>query len=281
MIRASLWVKSTRVGELLGDVVGCFRGNQGLVGHWHGMAMFMNNPVAADDPRLAIAYDNYRRNLTDICRTAPSGAAVVLSTVAVNLRDFPPLASLHRSDLAAQDLAQWVSLYKTGRELQADNRWPEALQQYEAAAKIDDRFAELQFHIGECLLKTGRAAEAGSDSKWPATWMCCGSGPIPASMPSSARWPASRSGRRPLGRCRKCVRSAGRRYTSKSEGDLFYEHVHLTFDGNYLLARAVFDEACAALPQLAGRENHRRHPLAAALRGVAGADTMGRVPVSG
>ena len=32
---------------------------------------------------------------------------------------------------------------------------------------------------------------------------------------------------------------------------LFYEHVHFTFDGNYLLARAVLDEVEAALPQLA------------------------------
>jgi tetratricopeptide (TPR) repeat protein len=30
--------------------------------------------------------------------------------------------------------------------------------------------------------------------------------------------------------------------------DLFYEHVHLTFDGNYLLARAVLDRVAEALP---------------------------------
>ena len=34
--------------------------------------------------------------------------------------------------------------------------------------------------------------------------------------------------------------------------DLFYEHVHLTFDGNYLLARSVVDQVCQALPHLAG-----------------------------
>ena len=133
MIRTSLWVKSTRVGELLGDIVGCFRGDQGSPGHWRGMEMFMKNPVAADDPRMTAVYDNYRRNLTDICGVARrERAAVVLSTVAVNLRDFPPLASLHRSDLAAEDLGKWESIYKTGGELQASNRWPEALGQYEA-----------------------------------------------------------------------------------------------------------------------------------------------------
>ena len=79
----------------------------------------------------------------------------------MNLKDFPPLASLHRGDLAAEDLAKWESIYKAGGELEAGKHWPEALVQYEAAAKIDDRFAELQFHIGECLTQTGRTAEAG------------------------------------------------------------------------------------------------------------------------
>ncbi len=168
MIRTSLWVKSTRVGELLGDVVGYFRGDQGPVGHWRGLAMFMNNQVAADDPRLAAVYDNYRRNLTEICGIARrSHAAVVLSTVAVNLRDFPPLASLHRRDLAAGELAKWESLYKAGGELEANKRWPEALAQYEAAAKIDDRFAELQFHIAECLMNAGPGTRAGGGGPGP------------------------------------------------------------------------------------------------------------------
>ena len=70
MIRASLRMKSTRVRQLLGDVVGYFRGKQGVPDHWRGLEMFVNNQVTADDPRLSAVYDNYRRNLSDICRTA-------------------------------------------------------------------------------------------------------------------------------------------------------------------------------------------------------------------
>ena len=73
MIRASLWAKSTRVGELLGNVVAYFRGKRNAPGHWRGMEMFLNNPVTADDPRLAAVYDNFRRNLTDICRSPAAG----------------------------------------------------------------------------------------------------------------------------------------------------------------------------------------------------------------
>ena len=89
MIRASAWVKSTRVGQLLGEAIGHFRVNQDAQGYWRGMEMFSNKSVPADDPRLAAVYANYRQNLVDICRMATrAGAKVVLSTVAANLRDW-------------------------------------------------------------------------------------------------------------------------------------------------------------------------------------------------
>ena len=51
-----------------------------------GKEMFLNNPVAADDPCLPAVYENYWRNLAGICGIARGdGAEVVLSTVAVNL----------------------------------------------------------------------------------------------------------------------------------------------------------------------------------------------------
>ena len=101
--------------------------------------MFLNSPVPADDPRLRIVHENYRRNLADICDIARrAGAEVVLSTVAVNLRDCPPFASRHRSDLPAEDLAKWDLIYKTAGELAAKNRWLEAIGRYETAAKRSD-----------------------------------------------------------------------------------------------------------------------------------------------
>ncbi len=217
------------------------------------MEMFLNNPVTADDPRLTAVYDNYRRNLTDICGIARrAGAGVVLSTVAVNLRDCPPFASLHRSDLSPEDLAKWESIYKAGGELEANNRWPEALEQYEAAAKIDDRFAELQFRIAQCLLKAGRFAEARERFEL-------------ARDLDVLRFRADSRINATIREVADEQEAAGVRLVDAervlaesdpdSQGipgeDLFYEHVHLTFDGNYLLARAVFDQVCEALPQLA------------------------------
>lgn len=60
---------------------------------WRGMEMFLDRQMEADDPRLQSIYENFRANLTRICRIAvASGASVVLSTVTVNLKDNPPFA---------------------------------------------------------------------------------------------------------------------------------------------------------------------------------------------
>ncbi|MEI8374234.1 MAG: tetratricopeptide repeat protein [Planctomycetota bacterium] len=272
MIRSSLWVKSTRVGELLGDIVGYFHGSQDTSAHWRGMEMFLNNPVAADDPRMPAVYDNYRRNLTDICGIARrAGAAVVLSTVAVNLRDCPPFASLHRPGLTPEDLAKWESIYKAGGELETSNRWPEALQQYEVAAKIDDRFAELQFRLGNCLLHASRLAEARerfelardldvlrfrADSRINAIIREVAAEQEAAGVRFvDAEQVLECGGLPPLSNTADSEPKSSPRVLESgskpphSKENLFYEHVHLTFDGNYLLARTVLDQVCAALSQ--------------------------------
>ena len=123
-------------------------------------------------------------------------------------------------------------------------------------AKIDDRFAELQFHIGECLMTAGRFAEARdrfelardldvlrfrADSR------------INAIIREVAGEQEAAGVR--LADAEQALECGGKPPYSKgiSGEDIFYEHVHLTFDGNYLLARTVFDQVSAALPRLAGR----------------------------
>ncbi|MBN2578761.1 MAG: tetratricopeptide repeat protein [Pirellulales bacterium] len=252
LIRASVWVKSTRVGQLLGDATGWLRSHKDSPKAWRGMEMFLGNQVPADDPRLAAVYENFRRNLVDICGVARrAGAAVILSTVAVNLSDCPPLASQHRADLGPEALTKWKSIYQAGVELEASGRWQEAAKQYQAAGRIDDRFAELQFRLGRCLAARDRPAKARD---------CF----VAARDLDSLRFRADSRINDIIREVAAAEKSSGVRLTDAERelaqndpsrggilgGDLFYEHVHLTFDGNYLLARAVLDQVEAALPQL-------------------------------
>lgn len=253
VIRASLMAKSTRVGQLLGDVAGYFRRAGGTPVYWRGMEMFLDNPVAADDPRLTAVYDHCRQNLIDICEVAHlANARVVLSTVAVNMQDCPPFASLHRPGLSSADLAKWEGLYRAGCELEAMERWPEAIDQYEAAAKIDEGFAELLFRLGTCLMQVGRVAEARD--RFESARNCDvlrfrADSRINAIIREVAG--AQKSAGIHLADAERALAENDPDLKGIWGGGLFYEHVHLTFEGNYQLARSIFYKICEALPQLA------------------------------
>ena len=251
LVRANIWVKATRIGQLIDNVFGYFRSEKGQPAEWGGMEMFLANKVAADDERLGAVYKNYRRNLLDICKIAQkAGAGVILATVATNLRDCPPLASLHRSDLDAEHLTKWESIYKAGIKLEADQQWPEAIAQFEEAAKIDDRFADLDFRLGRCLSAAGRFSDTRDRF-------------ILARDLDALRFRADSRINAVIHEVATEQKSSGV-YLADAEKDLansdlvphgipgeelFLEHVHLTFDGNYLLARAVLDKVCEALPK--------------------------------
>ena len=252
-IRANTWVKSMRIGQLLDGAVHSLHAKGGTPESWHGMEMFLGNQVAADDPRLEAVYGNFRQNLIDLCGVARrAGAAVVLSTVAVNLRDSPPFASQHRSDLSPEELARWESIYQAGVDLESKSRWEEALKQYEAAARIDDRFAELQFRLGGCLAALGRPGEA-RDRFVLARDLDVLRFRADSRINAIIREVAAEE--EALGVHGVDAEQALANSDLASDGilgeDLFYEHVHLTFDGNYLLARSVMEQVESALPQLA------------------------------
>lgn len=241
-VRAAIWVKSTRVGQWLTQLLERY-GRTDTPTAWKGMEMFLGNWVAADDPRLPRVYENFRLNLMDMVRIARrAGAAVILSTVAVNLKDCPPLASRHRQDLSPQELAHWETLDRDGAASESQGDFQKAIELWEAAARIDDRYAELAFRIGRRLAAMGRYAEARSrfeqardldvlrfraDSQINATIRavaeeCKNEGVRLVDAEQVFADPTSDSGGIP---------GCG----------LFYEHVHLTFDGNYLLAKAVLE----------------------------------------
>jgi tetratricopeptide (TPR) repeat protein len=252
-IRANIWMKSTRIGQLFDNVVQYLQARKRKPDLWHGLEMFLGNQVAADDPRLKSVYDNFRRNTIDLCDVGRrAGAAVILSTVAVNLRDCPPLGSQHRADLSPDELKSWESAYRAAVDLESKSRWEDALKQYEAAGKIDDRFAELQFRLGRCLAELGRPAEA-RDRFALARDLDVLRFRADSRINAVLRDVAAEEKARGV-----CAVDAEKALTESDlavdgiPGErLFYEHVHFTFDGNYLLARAVLDQVESALPQLA------------------------------
>jgi len=251
LIRAGLRFKAARTGQLFDSTIRLFPPQKAAT-TWQGMGMFMDNAVAADDPRLLPTYDNFGRNLRDLLSIARrAGAPVILSTIAVNLRGCPPFASQHRADLRTDARHAWESTYRAGVELEQDQQWPEALAEYESAARLDDRFAELQFRMGTSLAALGRLREARERF-------------LAACDLDVLRFRADRKINSTIRRV-SAERAADAVYLVDAEeslaasdsqpggipgNDVFFDHVHFTFEGNYLVARVILDHLETALPHL-------------------------------
>src|SRR6185436_9393151 len=93
-VRVRLAAGKMRIVHALEDLIGRWGGHsRGRT--WEGMKLFLENRLAPDDPAREAVYHNFRANLADILRAGESAhVPIVLSTVAVNLKDFSPLASL-------------------------------------------------------------------------------------------------------------------------------------------------------------------------------------------
>jgi len=251
MIRATIAVKSTRIGQLLDPLPGMAAARDQVLKEWGGMAMFLDNQVRPDSRALEHTYHFLEKNLQDICRIARgSGARVIVSNMGVNLRNCPPFASLHREDLGESEKQQWEDIYQQGVALEARGLHGQAIERYLAAAAIDDTFADLQFRLGHSCWETGDYENARRHYR-------------SALQNDTLRFRAD-------AQINNVIRTAvdGRTgegiYFADSVAafeaaspfgvvgsELFYEHVHLNFKGNYVLARALFPLVQQLLPSTA------------------------------
>ena len=117
----------------------------------------MQNQVRPDDPGKQRAYRNFERNLNDILKVGLAARAkIVLSTVAVNLKDCPPFGSVP----FATDRAAFEQLCRDGAKALAEGRFEDARFAFEAASASGDLPAEVQFQLATSLLRLTNAPAA-------------------------------------------------------------------------------------------------------------------------
>jgi tetratricopeptide (TPR) repeat protein len=248
LIRANLALKTTRVGQLIDALHLEIRKPPPDKSEWGGMEMFLNQQVRVDDPRMGTVYDHFSRNLADIIRAGrKDGAGIVASTVAVNLKDCAPFGSEHRQGLTALDANKWEQLYQNGVAAQSAEKTEEAANWFDEAAQIDDQFADLRFRQGCCTLALGKIEYAKKQfvaaRDLDTLRFRCDS-----KLNDLVRQTVSNFNDQQV-----ILADAETTFAEQSpEGlpgdDLFYEHVHLTFDGNYLLARTLAPKLEMLLP---------------------------------
>ena len=234
-VRANLLVKSLRLGQWLGALLTRSAGPM----EWQGMEMFLRYRVRSDSPGLRVVYENFARNLAAIVETGRrSGATVLLATVPVNLKDSPPFASQHRPGLTAAQLDQWDKCFGRGRLAQDERRFAEALAAYQEASQIDADFAELAFRQAVCELAAGQGNAAASHFLL-ARDLDTLRFRADSHLNQTIRRVAAEQGITLIDAEQEAARRSADGIT---DGALFYDHVHLNFTGNHLVAGLVAAE---------------------------------------
>jgi tetratricopeptide (TPR) repeat protein len=260
LVRTGLEVRASRTGQLVQRGLAALRPAGGFT-DWRGMEMFAGKTVAAADPRLAAVRANFEKNLSDLLAVAREhGIKTVLCTVAVNVRDCAPFASLPSAPgghLAAAALAS--DLGDTG----------EARAQLEAALQSNPGHADTHFQLARVLEGAGDQAAARRHS-------------FAALEQDALRFRADESinaiirrvavGGVTLVDAAKALGADPDSSGAPAGRDLFFEHVHLRWEGNFALARLV---APAAWTLLAGGQT----PPRAWLDAQACAEAVGFGPI--
>jgi tetratricopeptide (TPR) repeat protein len=236
LIRANLWLKTTRLGQCLDAIGQRVRQPAAQWQGWGGLEMFLGSRLRADDPRMARVYSYFEKNLEEIVRMGMrAGVKVILCTVAVNLKDCAPFASSHRRDLTDAQQAQWTELFAAGMAAENAGDTQTALDRYRQAARTDDQYAELLFRLARCEWSNSdysAAAEHFSRARDADTLRFRADNRINQIV----RMIADRH--RETGICLFDAEAAMATQSSHSVPghELFYDHVHFNFDGNYRLA---------------------------------------------
>ena len=198
---------------------------------------------------MKYAYQNFEANLRETVAVARgSGARVIVSTVATNLKDCGPFSSLHRENLGADELRSWTALVQQGADLENARSYVEALKAYQAATKLDDQYAELEFREARALWMLGDYAGA-REHYLRARDLDTLRFRADSRINAINRSVASSSGAE-LVDAEAVFSSASPNGITGSE--LVYEHVHMTPLGNYLLARAMFLQIASKLAPESG-----------------------------
>ena len=248
VVRTALALKTTRVGQLIDQMVTGLRGDSAAPKSWDGIAMFSKNQLRHDDPKRLQAYQNFKGNLDDVLRVGKAaGVPVILSTVAGNLRDCSPFASLHPAGLAPTRQQEWDRLFQEGSAMEAAGSFQPALDAYAKAAAIDAGFAELQFRIGTCQLALKNSAVA-----LKAFELARDHDALSVRADTRINHIIKDAIHAGDGRSVAGVDAVQALASLTPDGipgkELFYEHVHYTMAGNYLLARILAEKVASRLP---------------------------------
>lgn len=152
LVRLGLLLQKIRTGQLLLNLARKAAPQSPAPSSWQGMEMFLQNSIPPNDPRKVRVYDHFERNLEDILAAGSrSGAKVLLSTVAVNLKDCPPFGSVPGTNLSAE------TEFHQAQGLLAQSNNVSAREHFQQALDFDTLIFRADSRINGIIRKVGRA----------------------------------------------------------------------------------------------------------------------------
>ncbi len=187
---------------------------------------------------MATVYDNFEHNLKDIIDTGlRGGAKVVVSIVARNLKDCGPFASDHRPGLSAEELSRWDGLYQVeSKRKRRAGRWRRStpFSRRRSWTIVTPRSI---FDAANVFSRWVRTRRLRANSCLPAIRTRCAFR-ADSRINEIIRRGASNRDREGVHLVDAEAAMAAQSPHGLVGEEFLYEHVHLNFEGNYLVARA-------------------------------------------
>jgi tetratricopeptide (TPR) repeat protein len=155
--QASLAVRNTRTGLALTRLLDFLSPAETEAKSWQSLNEFKDAKMPADSPVVSRMAAQTRDNFQAIIDTSvASEAKVLLCTPAVNLADWPPLASEQEAEKSAE------ATFGRAQEAASDGRREEALALYRQARDLDLMRLRADSHVREAVISAAR--ETGKSS---------------------------------------------------------------------------------------------------------------------
>ncbi len=262
--RTSSYCRSLSLGQLIRNIKNSRCKTGSISRTWQGLGMFLDHKVPANSPFLAAVYKNFARNIDDISRLCSNaGIPVIIGTVGVNLRDCPPFSSMHKDNISEELETEWQANYSKAIDFQKKNQPVKAVAFFRKAEEIDGNYAELHYRKALCfeeLKDFDKAIEAFSTAR----------------DFDALRFRADTKINQIINNTLNRV-SNNELYIADTEqafskaspngiigNRMFFEHVHLTFAGNYAAAEAFYREIIKHLPDRITKTAVNNPPLSMA-----------------
>lgn len=248
LIAAHLAARRSRIGQALQAVTMAVLDRGRGPAPWLGMEMFLDRQVSWNDPQLQTTYRNFRANLRELLDLARAKKIPTLvSTVAVNLEDCAPFASKHRPQFTEDQRQQVDALCKQAEEFRQESKFADAIQALRKAIEIDDSYADLHFRIAKLYHREKDLDNASFHFR-----RACDLDTLRFRADSKINRiivETAQSGSREFIHFVDAAAILENQCADRLPGlDWFYDHVHLNFSGNFVVAEAILEQMRQRLP---------------------------------